>query len=71
MAKTANGSLLEDKNAIEEINRHRWIESEKAGKDIGFDEASSDWLNRFSDAWIKGTTTKNGKNGSNRMAKRV
>jgi hypothetical protein len=45
--------LLNDKRVIEEINRHRWIESEKAGHDIGFDRASSDWLDRFSNAWME------------------
>ena len=27
----------------EEILRHKWIESEKAGKDIGFERAMIDW----------------------------
>lgn len=45
--------LLSDKRVIEEINRHRWIESEKAGHDIGFERASSDWLDRFSNAWME------------------
>jgi hypothetical protein len=44
--------LLNDKKVVEEINRHRWIESEKAGGDIGFERASSDWLERFSKAWM-------------------
>jgi len=45
--------LLKNKNVIEEINRHRWIESERAGHDIGFDNASIDWLDRFSKAWMQ------------------
>ncbi|GFH99069.1 hypothetical protein IMSAGC004_01471 [Bacteroidaceae bacterium] len=44
--------LLKNKKAVEEINRHRWIESEKAGHDIGFETASLDWLERFSKAWM-------------------
>lgn len=44
--------LLRDKKALEEINRHLWIESEKAGCDIGFDSAAVDWLERFSKAWM-------------------
>ncbi len=44
--------LLNNKKVIEEIDRHRWIESEKAGRDIGFDQASTDWLERFSQAWM-------------------
>jgi hypothetical protein len=28
---------------IHEILKHKWIESEKAGYDIGFDRARTDW----------------------------
>lgn len=28
----------------DEINRHKWIESEKAGYDIGFDRAMFEWI---------------------------
>lgn len=45
--------LLKDKRVIEEINRHLWIESEKAGHDIGFEKAAEDWLKRFSMEWVK------------------
>ncbi len=44
--------LLNNKKVVEEINRHRWIESEKAGHDVGFEQASLDWLERFSQAWM-------------------
>jgi len=50
---TNNKHLLKNKKAVEEINRHRWIESEKAGYDIGFETASLDWLERFSAAWMQ------------------
>lgn len=30
----------------EEINRHKWYESEKAGYDIGWERAATDWLVR-------------------------
>ena len=45
--------LLKDKRVIEEINRHRWIESEKAGHDIGFETAATEWLEKFSKAWMQ------------------
>lgn len=45
--------LLSDRRVIEEINRHLWIESEKAGYDIGFDKAKEDWLINFSKAWMQ------------------
>ncbi len=44
--------LLRNKKVIEEIERHQWIESQKAGYDIGFDKAAADWLERFSKAWM-------------------
>ena len=53
MALNNNGKLLKNKKAVEEINRHRWIESEKAGHDIGFETASVDWLEKFSAAWMQ------------------
>ena len=30
-----------------EILKHKWYESEKAGRDIGWDRASVDWLVRY------------------------
>jgi hypothetical protein len=52
MTTNPNTKLLKNRKVIEEINRHRWIESEKAGHDIGFEKASMDWLERFSRAWM-------------------
>ena len=51
--ETKSKELLRDKRVIDEINRHKWIESEKAGRDIGFDRAADDWIDRFSDEWTK------------------
>ncbi|MFA5059883.1 MAG: hypothetical protein WC676_04580 [Candidatus Omnitrophota bacterium] len=53
MAKIDLKELLKDKRVVEEINRHLWIESEKAGYDIGFEKAAEDWLKRFSAEWVK------------------
>ena len=36
---------------ISEIERHKWLESEKAGHDIGGNRAAIDWLNRHYDKW--------------------
>lgn len=44
--------LLKDKRVIDEIQRHLWIESEKAGFDKGLDWAKADWLEKFSRAWM-------------------
>ena len=35
----------------EEILKHKWIESEKAGKDIGFEKALLDWIVRHRSNW--------------------
>jgi hypothetical protein len=34
-----------------EILKHKWIESEKAGKDIGFEKALLDWLLKHRSNW--------------------
>lgn len=38
----------------EEILRHKWIESEKAGSDIGFERALLDWIRKHRDGWRSG-----------------
>ncbi len=35
----------------EEILRHKWIESEKAGRDIGFEKALLDWVVKHRASW--------------------
>jgi len=35
----------------EEILRHKWLESEKAGYDIGFERALLDWIRKHRDKW--------------------
>ena len=35
----------------EEILRHKWIESEKAGHDIGFERALVDWIMNHRSHW--------------------
>ncbi len=42
----------------EEILRHKWIESEKAGHDIGFEHALTDWIIKHRATWRK--TRQNG-----------
>jgi hypothetical protein len=37
----------------EEILKHKWIESEKAGYDIGFERALLDWIVRYRSNWRK------------------
>jgi len=35
----------------DEILRHKWLESEKAGRDIGFDAALMDWITHHRSDW--------------------
>jgi hypothetical protein len=35
----------------EEILRHKWIESERLGHDIGFERALLDWIRKHREAW--------------------
>ena len=37
----------------EEILRHKWIESEKVGYDIGFEQALTDWIFKHRARWRK------------------
>lgn len=37
----------------EEILRHKWIESEKHGTDIGFEKAFLDWVLHHRSGWKK------------------
>lgn len=45
--------LLKDERVVNEINQYKWIESEKAGHDIGFEKAAEDWIKRFSKTWVE------------------
>jgi hypothetical protein len=53
MKSVKKEELLQDDEVMKEIQRHRWLESEKKGEDIGFEAAAEDWLNSFSNAWLK------------------
>ena len=49
-----NSSLYREFQAErEEILKHKWIESEKAGKDIGFERALTDWIIKHRSKWRK------------------
>ena len=50
-----NSSLYREFQAErEEILKHKWIESEKAGRDIGFEHALTDWIIKHRSKWRKG-----------------
>jgi hypothetical protein len=52
MTTISNSELLKDKDILNEINRHKWIESEKAGLDIGFEKATREWINAYSKEYL-------------------
>jgi hypothetical protein len=57
--ETVNGGDLVRKSSLyrefqaerEEILKHKWIESEKAGYDIGFERALTDWIIKHRARW--------------------
>lgn len=49
-----NTSLYKEfKAQREEIMKHKWYESERAGKDVGFAQALIDWTLKFKSKWMK------------------
>ena len=48
MAAINTAELLKDKDVLNEINRFKWIASEKAGSDIGLERACKEWINTCS-----------------------
>jgi hypothetical protein len=53
-----NSSLYKEFQAeMAEILRHKWIESEKAGGDIGFEKALTDWIIKHRSKWRKARQT--------------
>ncbi len=66
-AKTVE--LLNDECVRQEIEKYKWVESEKVGYDIGFDKAADDWIKRFSKVWLKKNPIKEKK--QTRRAKRL
>jgi len=57
---TASDELLKNSSLYreflaerEEILRHKWLESEKVGIDVGFEEALTDWMVKHRSEWRK------------------
>ena len=58
-AQGSNGTDLVRKSSLyrefeaekEEIMKHKWIESQKAGHDIGFERALTDWIIKHRSKW--------------------
>ncbi|MDR1009681.1 MAG: DUF4032 domain-containing protein [Opitutaceae bacterium] len=43
----------------EEILRHKWLESERLGYDIGFERALLDWIRKHRESWRAARRAKN------------
>ena len=43
---------------VEEIMRYKWLESEKLGRDIGTNEAASQWIAKHYELWFNSTKDK-------------
>jgi len=41
--------LVKPTDFLRMIQEHKWLESEKQGRDIGLETAMEDWLSRFGD----------------------
>jgi len=41
------------RSQLEEINKYKWIESEKIGKDIGMERATREWMAKCFPEWKK------------------
>ena len=44
-------SFFNDELALNEIRKHKWIESEKRGREIGFATAAKDWIEKYGQQW--------------------
>ena len=51
--KNVRYSFLNDTLALEEIRKHKWIESEKHSREIGFATAALDWIKTHGEQWLR------------------
>ena len=52
MTDIIHSELLKDTEVLVEIDRYKWLESEKAGYDIGLEKASRQWLELNASTWL-------------------
>jgi hypothetical protein len=48
----------------EEILRYKWLESERLGRDIGFERALLDWIRKHRDGWRSARRNPDSENAS-------
>lgn len=44
--------LLDDQRVAGEIERYKWIESEKLNRDIGRERAACEWIRAYGRIWL-------------------
>lgn len=44
-------SYLKDPRALEEIRKHKWLQSQREGREIGFATAAVDWIKKYGEEW--------------------
>jgi hypothetical protein len=49
---------------LEQIERHKWLASEVAGRDVGFEQALLEWVGGHRDAWRRGVQVARGEDRS-------
>lgn len=46
-------SFLQDELALIEIRKHKWLESEKQKREIGFATAAMEWIQKYGEGWLQ------------------
>ena len=42
-----------ERDRLAEIERHKWLESERLGSDIGLPTAENDWMDKHFPGWVQ------------------
>lgn len=64
MALTFN-PYAEFKAELDQIQRHKWLVSEREGKDVGFERALNEWARNHRTAWRRARNLKEKRAGQN------
>ena len=52
-SSSASDAFSEFQAELQEVMNYKWIESEKAGQDIGFEKALKQWTEKVRPEWRK------------------
>lgn len=62
-ASAIPNAYAEFKAELDQILRHKWIVSEKEGKDVGFERALNEWAQNHRAEWRRHRNKKTGRPG--------